>query len=191
MTAMTHPVQPTDPAGQQAHQPVIATPASGSSKAIRIFGGLTRISLGFVFLWAFLDKTFGLGFATTSKDAWAEGGSPTSGFLEFGAAGPFKGVYNSIAGAAWADWLFMVGLLGIGVALILGVLMNLAAAAAGLLLLLMWTAVLPPENNPVMDDHLIYALTLGLLACLGAGRWLGLGLWWERTQLVQKAPILR
>lgn len=78
-----------------------------------------------------------------------------------------------------------------GVALTLGVFVNLAAAAGGLLLLLMWTAVLPPENNPVMDDHIIYALTLGLLACLGAGRWLGLGQWWERTPLVEKAPILR
>ena len=191
MTATTQPVQPTNPAGQQAHQPVIATPDNHSTKAIHIFGGLTRISLGLVFLWAFLDKTFGLGFATTSKDAWLEGGSPTSGFLEFGAVGPFKEVYNSIAGAAWADWLFMLGLLGIGVALTLGVFVNLAAATGGLLLLLMWTAVLPPENNPVMDDHIIYALTLGLLACLGAGRWLGLGQWWERTPLVEKAPILR
>jgi thiosulfate dehydrogenase [quinone] large subunit len=162
-----------------------------NTQAGHLFGGLARISLGWVFLWAFLDKTFGLGFATPSKDAWIEGGSPTSGFLEFGAAGPFKGVYNSIAGAAWADWLFMLGLLAIGVALILGVAMYLAAGGGALLLILMWTAVLPPENNPVMDDHIIYALTLGLLASLGAGRWLGLGHWWERMPLVQKAPILR
>jgi hypothetical protein len=36
----------------------------------------------------------------------------------------------------------------IGVALVLGVFVNLAAAAGALLLVLMWTAVLPPENNP-------------------------------------------
>jgi thiosulfate dehydrogenase [quinone] large subunit len=42
-----------------------------------------------------------------------------------------------------------------------------------------------------MDDHLIYALTLGLLASLGAGRWLGLGRKWEETTLVQKVPVLR
>ena len=40
-----------------------------------------------------------------------------------------------------------------------------------------------------MDDHLIYALTLGLLASLGAGRWLGLGRKWEQTTLVQKVPV--
>ena len=53
--------------------------------------------------------------------------------------------------------------------------MNLAAGAGALPLILMWTAVLPPENNPFMDDHIIYAFTLGLLASLGAGRWIGLG----------------
>jgi thiosulfate dehydrogenase [quinone] large subunit len=196
MTATTHPVQPADrrsstPRLDAADQPVSAAPLSRSSKLGQVLGGLTRISLGWVFLWAFLDKAFGLGYATTSKDAWIDGGSPTFGFLSFGAAGPFKGAYHSIAGDAWADWLFMIGLLSIGIALILGVFMNIAAAAGALLLLLMWTAVLPPENNPVMDDHIVYALTLGLLACLGAGRWLGLGHMWERTPLVQKSALLR
>ena len=74
-----------------------------------------------------------------------------------------------------ADVLFMAGLLAIGVALMLGVAMRLAAGAGVLLLVLMWTAVLPPENNPFMDDHLIYAAVLVLLALLGAGNTLGLG----------------
>ena len=51
----------------------------------------------------------------------------------------------------------MLGLAGIGIALIAGIGMRIAAVAGGLLLVLMWTAVLPPENNPFMDDHLIYA----------------------------------
>jgi len=134
-----------------------------------------RIGVGSVFLWAFLDKTFGLGYATEGKDAWLDGGSPTFGFLSFGAAGPFKDFYNSIAGDAWADWLFMLGLLGIGLGLILGVMMRVSAWSGALLLVLMWTAVLPPENNPFMDDHIVYALVLLLLAELGAGRWFGLG----------------
>ena len=193
MSTTAHPAQPTSrPPTPAVPQEPETTPGVGrNSKAIHIFGGLARISLGWVFLWAFLDKAFGLGYATASKDAWIEGGSPTFGFLSFGASGPFKGVYNSMAGDAWADWLFMAGLLAIGLALILGVFVNLAAAAGAVLLLLMWTAVLPPENNPVIDDHIIYALTLGLLACAGAGRWLGLGHRWEQTHLVQKSPILR
>jgi thiosulfate dehydrogenase [quinone] large subunit len=194
VTAATQPAEPLDrrlPSTEPVQHPGAASRASHTNTATHVLGGLARISLGWVFLWAFLDKMFGLGYATASKDAWIDGGSPTFGFLSFGAVGPFKGAYNSIAGDAWADWLFMLGLLTIGVALILGVFMNLAAGAGALLLLLMWTAVLPPPNNPMMDDHIIYALTLGLLACLGAGRWLGLGSRWERTQLVQRMPVLR
>jgi thiosulfate dehydrogenase [quinone] large subunit len=143
--------------------------------------GITRLSLGWVFLWAFLDKTFGLGHETASKDAWIHGGSPTYGFLKFGAVGPFKDFYNSIAGQTWADWLFMLGLLGLGVALILGVFMNIATVAGAVLLVMMWSVVLPPANNVFMDDHLIYASVLVLLALLGAGRYLGFGSYWERV----------
>ncbi|WFE56086.1 DoxX family membrane protein [Micromonospora sp. WMMD712] len=150
-----------------------------------------RLALGWTFLWAFLDKMFGLGHETAAKNAWINGGSPTKGFLSFGAAGPFKGFYNGIAGAAWADWLFMAGLAAIGVALLLGVGTRIAATAGGLLLVMMWTAVLPPENNPFMDDHLIYAAVLAVLAMAGAGDTLGLGRTWKRLAIVQRFPWLR
>ncbi|MFF3852337.1 hypothetical protein [Micromonospora sp. NPDC002575] len=150
-----------------------------------------RLALGWTFLWAFLDKMFGLGHETAAKNAWINGGSPTKGFLSFGAAGPFTGFYHGIAGAAWADWLFMVGLAAIGVALLLGVGTRLAATAGGLLLVMMWTAVLPPENNPFMDDHLIYAAVLVVLALVGAGDTLGLGRAWKRLAIVRRFPWLR
>jgi len=38
-----------------------------------------RILLGIIFLWAFVDKLFGLGFATSSAKSWLGGASPTSG----------------------------------------------------------------------------------------------------------------
>jgi thiosulfate dehydrogenase (quinone) large subunit len=85
----------------------------------------------------------------------------------------------------------MLGLVAIGVALILGVFMNLAAGAGARLLLLMWTAVLPRRRTRSSTNRIIYALTLGLLSCLGAGRWLGLGDMRERTRLVRKVPVLR
>jgi thiosulfate dehydrogenase [quinone] large subunit len=161
------------------------------STAFRYVTAAIRLSLGWVFLWAFLDKLFGLGHETESKAAWINGGSPTNGFLKFGAAGPFKGFYNDIAGAAWADWLFMIGLAGIGVALIAGVAMRLAATAGAVLLVLMWTAVLPPENNLFMDDHIIYALVLVALAIAGAGHTLGLGGAWERLGIVKRFSFLK
>jgi thiosulfate dehydrogenase [quinone] large subunit len=160
-----------------------------------------RIGFGLTFLWAFLDKMFALGFATGRAEdgsvdrfgdaAWIHGASPTQGFLAFGADGPFADFYHSIAGAAWADWLFMLGLLGIGLALTLGVGMRLAALSGGLLYVLMWTVVLPPANNPVLDEHLLGAVTLVALALLNAGDTWGLGRWWSRTEVVGRQPALR
>ncbi len=153
--------------------------------------GITRLAMGWTFLWPFLDKTFGLGHETANADAWINGGSPTSGFLGHATAGPFADFYQGMAGHAWADWLFMLGLLGIGTALILGVAMRFAAVAGGLLLVLMWTAVLPPENNPFLDDHLIYALLLAVLALTSAGSTLGFGRIWEKLPIVSKYAVLR
>lgn len=171
--------------------PELVPTETRNGKTARYVGAVTRISLGTVFLWAFLDKLFGLGHATPSKDSWLNGGSPTDGFLAFGAVGPFSGFYHSIAGAAWADTLFMVGLLAIGVALITGVAMRITAYAGGLLLIMMWSVVLPPANHIFMDDHLIYALVLAMLALTSAGATLGLGTWWQNLTLVRRLPILR
>jgi thiosulfate dehydrogenase [quinone] large subunit len=160
------------------------------SAATRIAAGVTRLALGWVFVWAFLDKAFGLGFATPADAAWLEGSSPTTGYLS-SIDGTFAELFNGMAGTAWADWLFMLGLLGIGVALMLGIFMNLAALSAAVMLVLMWMAALPLENNPFMDDHLVYAAVAILLALMGAGRWLGLGAVWERLPLVRRSPLLK
>ncbi len=164
--------------------------AGARGLALDIVLGLTRLSLGWVFLWAFLDKLFGLGHETASNASWIHGGSPTEGFLAHGAVGPFTSFYHDIAGATWADYLFMIGLAAIGTALILGVGMRAAAGAGAVLLVMMWSVVLPPENNVFMDDHLIYALVLILLAALNAGRSFGLGALWERTALVRGRAYL-
>jgi thiosulfate dehydrogenase (quinone) large subunit len=65
------------------------------------------------------------------------------------------------------------------------------AGAGALLTVMMWTAVLPPTTNPFMDDHLVYAAVLIVLAILGAGNTLGLGRVWTATPLVQRAPWLK
>jgi thiosulfate dehydrogenase (quinone) large subunit len=152
---------------------------------------ITRLAIGWVFLWAFVDKLFGLGFATERADAWINGGSPTFGFLNFATEGKaFHTFFASLSGPA-ADWLFMIGLLGIGVALMLGIGMWIAAASGALMLTLMWAADLPLVHNPFMDDHIVYAIVLGALAVYGAGRTWGLGRIWERLSIVQRFPILK
>lgn len=122
-----------------------------------------RYAMGFVFLWAFFDKVFGLGFATTSDKAWINGGSPTAGFLANAVRGPFAEIFQSLAGIAVVDWMFMLGLLFVGLTLIFNRYVKWGCLAGGLMLALMYLALLLPENNPIVDDHLVYILVLALI----------------------------
>ena len=144
-----------------------------------------RLGMAWTFLWPFFDKMFGLNHQTTSAQAWINGGNPTKGFLS-GSTGLFSGVYTSIAGAGVVNVLFMVGLLGIGLALALGIAMKPAAVAGATMLVLMWSASLPPSDDLILDNHIIYALLLFGLVAVGAGRTFGLGKRWERIELVQR-----
>ena len=159
--------------------------------AVAYVWAVARLFLGWIFLWAFLDKLFGLGHETPAAKGWLDGGNPTKGFLSGGANGPFESFYHGIAGDVWTNWLFMAALAGIGIALILGIGIRIAAVAGTILLVMMWTVVLPPENNVFMDDHLVYAVVLIGLALVGAGDTLGLGKIWGNTRLVRTYPILK
>jgi thiosulfate dehydrogenase (quinone) large subunit len=194
MTTTGHPRQDTSRPVLSIDDAYLAEPVHEETTghiAYRYALAVTRISLGWIFLWAFLDKLFGLGHETASNEAWINGGSPTNGFLAHAPTGPFTGLYHGIAGAAWADGLFMLGLASIGVALILGIGMRLAAVSGAALLVMMWSAVLPPANNLFMDDHLIYAMVLVVLALTAAGRTLGFGRVWARIPLVAHHEFLK
>ena len=149
-----------------------------------------RLALGWTFVWAFFDKLFGLGYSTSSDSAWINGGSPTSGFLSYATTGPLSGLYQDLAGSTAIDVLFMIGLLGIGAALMLGIALRIAAISGAVLMLLMWSSRLPPENNPILDDHIVYMVALILLALVGAGRWFGLGKRWSELSIVKRFPML-
>ncbi|MFD6286731.1 hypothetical protein [Streptomyces sp. NPDC060205] len=161
-----------------------------------------RLLTGFVFLWAFLDKTFGFGYATPSGKGWIDGGSPTRGFLSGVAVGPMESTFHDWAGATWADWLFMLGLLGVGVAVMAGVALRPAAVAGSAMMALMWIAEWPPakhlsdgapsmSTNPFVDYHVIYAVVLIALAAAGAGATWGLGRIWARIPVVRDHAWLR
>ena len=174
----------------EAPGPMITTAAA---KALAVL----RISTGFVFLWAFLDKTFGFGYATPAAKAWINGGSPTKGFLSSVEVGPFQSMFHAIAGTWWANTLFMAGLLAIGVALIAGVGLRLSAIAGSVMMAMMWLAEFPlarttaagepsGSTNPLVDYHVIYAIVLIVAAAAYAGHTWGLGRVWARIPFVQK-----
>lgn len=123
-----------------------------------------RLLMGFIFLWAFVDKTFGLGVATPAEKAWIYGGSPTTGFLSNAVQGPFQTFFNNLSGIALVDWMFMLGLLFVGITLIFNRYVKWGAIVGIVMLVLMYLALLWPENNPFVDDHLVYSILLGYIA---------------------------
>lgn len=160
-----------------------------------------RLATGFVFLWAFADKLFGWHYSTASAGSWLNGGSPTKGFLGHVHVGPFQAMFRDWAGAAWADWLFMLGLAGVGLAVAFGVALRISAIAGGLMMLLMWLAEWPlaqhtstgqatASTNPLVDYHVVYALVLVVLALTYAGDTWGFGRTWRTLKPVRRNPWL-
>ncbi len=152
---------------------------------------LVRISLGWLFVWAFLDKLFGLGFATSAEQAWLAGGSPTAGFLTHATKGPFASFFQYLATCQTTDWLFMAGLILIGLAMILGIGLRIAGYSGALMMLLMWLAVLPPAHNPFMDEHIIYCLIFLYFAGDTSKQLWGLGNKWKKLKFVKKRKWLQ
>ena len=176
---------------QRATDTTTATPVAGRIAAV------VRIVLGLTFGWAFVDKLFGLGYATTTERAWINGGSPTKGFLSGVDVGPFDTAFHTIAGTGWANWLFMLGLAGVGIAVTLGIGLRLSAIAGSVMMLLMWLAEFPLDRfttagepsmstNPIIDYHIIYAIALVVAALTYAGNTWGLGKQWAALPIVAR-----
>jgi len=193
MSATTHPSQYRVEAETQ--ESIVTRP--GVRKVLAI----ARVVIGFTFLWAFVDKLFGLGFATPSSRAWINGGTPAQGFIK-SIEGPFKDVFQVFANP-FGDWLFMIGLLGIGVAMIAGAGLRIAAVAGTLLMLFMFLAEWPTatslvdgkvvsgSTNPLVDSHWHEALLLIISAVTLAGDTWGLGTWWGNLDFVREHRWLR
>ena len=170
---------------------------SGARKVLAV----SRVVIGFTFLWAFLDKLFGFGFATPSSRAWINGGTPAQGFIK-NIEGPFHDVFQIFANP-FGDWLFMAGLLGIGVAMIAGAGLRIAAVAGTLLMLFMFLAEWPTatalvdgkvvsgSTNPLVDSHWHEALLLIISAVTLAGDTWGIGKWWGNLGFVKRHSFMR
>lgn len=152
---------------------------------------LLRLAMGFLFFWAFIDKLFGLSFATQPDKSWIKGVSPTYGFLKFGVHGPLQQLFSQLAGNSIIDWLFMGGLLFVGLALLLGICVKLASILGSILLLLIYLSLFPTTNNPILDEHIVYILVLLLLGYSQTEPILSMRKWWKKMSLVKKYQILQ
>jgi thiosulfate dehydrogenase [quinone] large subunit len=168
--------------------PVVRSPAGR-----KVLAAL-RIVVGFNFLWAFLDKAFGLSFTTPAENAWFSGGSPTRGYLTGASEGWFGGLWEPMAGSGVVDLLFMLALLGLGVAALTGAGLRIAAVAGVALAVFFYLSQLPlaagEATNPLTTSHWYYALMFPLFALLDAGRTWGLGTTWRRFDVVAQRPWL-
>jgi thiosulfate dehydrogenase [quinone] large subunit len=159
---------------------------------------LLRISLGLVYLWGFTTQAFGVTYTNSKTDSagqttygWhftynANKGWITSGFSHSPTGqyvgnthGPLAFIPKNLStGVDDIGWMLAIG--GLGIALTLGVFMNIAGVGGFLLNILLWFSTFPPSGNPIIDGtHTIYALVLLLLMLLHAGNKWGLGRWWS------------
>ena len=154
--------------------PPAATTGALDRPGARVALAILRLATGFIFLWAFIDKTFGLGFSTPVERAWINGGTPSQGFLGSEAVtGPLQPFFA-----------------GIGLAVMLGIGLRVSAVAGTVIMLLMYLAEWPfaanaASTNPIVDYHIIYALALIVVAATAAGDTWGFGAAWRRLPFVR------
>lgn len=157
-----------------------------------------RILLGWSFMWAFLDKMFGLGFSTCRAQdsseidffcdaAMINGGSPTYGVLEFGTEGSHTGfLFSWMASSGpdsigFADIGFMLAMLFGGLALMLGIAARWASIGGAIMMAFMFLALdVWPTTNPVTSSHVIEFFAFLGIATVGPGAFALQG-WWDRT----------
>lgn len=137
---------------------------SGSERTI-IF--LMRVCLGWVFLYAASHQVFVPGWSAT-------------GFLEH--TKTFHGFFSLFTGPTMApivSFLVEYGHLLIGLSLIFGLMVRISSFFGILLMLLYWMAhmdfpYISNNLNFIVDEHIIYALGLGLMIVKHAGHVWGL-----------------
>jgi thiosulfate dehydrogenase [quinone] large subunit len=169
-----------------------------------IVAALLRITLGFVYLWAFVSQAFGITYTnkatpppnapaptkTTyewtfdhdSSKGWISSGfehSPSEAYVDNNLHGPLAFIPQKLpTGLVDFMWMFAIG--GLGIALTFGIAANIAGWGGFLMNILIWLATFPPSTNPLIDgEHVTFALVVLLLMWLQASNYWGLGRWWR------------
>ena len=159
-------------------------------RAVDHYLATLRIVIGFMFLWAFIDKLFGFGFATPLGQGWLAGVSPTTGFLAQATYGPFVNWFHALSGSGLVDWLFMLGLLFVGTSYITGAALRPASLAGMLMMTLKFLSLFPPKTNPFLDEHVLFFLLFLAYSTGELGHPTSFDEWWRTTALVKAIPFL-
>ncbi|MBI2096627.1 MAG: DoxX family protein [Candidatus Sungbacteria bacterium] len=152
-----------------------------------IFSSLTlfllRVSLGWMMFYAGITKIL--------DPQWS-----AAGYLR--GAKTFPALFNWFLQPGILPIVNLVnewGLTLLGVSLILGIFVRLSSIlGAGLMLLYYFPILQYPYPNPhayIVDEHIVYALTLAFLAAIRAGRVWGLENWCARLPICSRFPSYR
>ncbi len=143
---------------------------------------LLRISTGWFMFWAGLSHVLDPKFSA-------------GGYLAN--AKSFVGLYHFLANPAVlpvVNFLTAWGLTLLGVSLILGLAVSFSSKLGVVLMVLFWLplGILHPDTHSfIVDDHIIYAAALLVLASMHAGRVYGLENWCSKLPICSKFPKLR
>jgi thiosulfate dehydrogenase [quinone] large subunit len=141
-----------------------------------------RVVLGWMFFYAGITKVL--------DPEWS-----AAGYLN--GAKAFVGFYGWLASPGVLPITNFVnewGLTLLGASLILGVGVRLASYLGAAMMVLYWLPLglpYPNEHAYIVDEHIIYAATLLVLASLRAGRVFGLENWCSRLPICSRYPKLR
>jgi thiosulfate dehydrogenase [quinone] large subunit len=165
---------------------------------------LMRIALGLVYLWAFVSQAFGITytnqaqpppdapagtkatyewtFGYDSSKGWITSGfdySPTEAYVQNNLHGPLAFIPQNLPTGV-DDFMWMVALAGLGIALTFGIFANVAGWGGFLMNILLWLSTFPPSTNPLIDaEHVTFALAILLFMWLQASNYWGVGRWWR------------
>ena len=144
---------------------------------------LLRIAMGWLLFYAGITKVLDPGW---SAAGYLRGAKTFTGFFQWLA---------TPANIGWVNFLNEWGLTLLGISLILGIGVRLSGVLGAALMMLYYFPILQfPRIAPhsyLVDEHVVYALVLLLLAAQRAGRTFGLEAWCAGLPICRRFPKLR
>jgi thiosulfate dehydrogenase [quinone] large subunit len=156
---------------------------------------LARITVGWVFLYAGLEKVLGAEpFSAVGYLKFGTIGTTAEKVAEGTIINPTHDFWVSLAGNSTllpiVNFLVVFGEVAIGVALILGIGTRFASAMGALMMGLFWISGWDFAFG-VIEYHSLMAIVTAALGLIGAGEAFGLDAVVDQTPIVKRVPVLR
>ena len=168
---------------------------TGLSIPRKIAIAFTRVAVGWVFLYAGLEKLFGAEpFSAVGFLKFGTIGTTSAHVAEGTVVNPTHDFWVALAGNGTllplVNFLVVFGEVAIGAALILGIATRFASIMGALMMTLFWVAAWDFAFG-VIEYHSLLAIVTLALGIMGAGEVYGFDAIVDRSPVVQRLPQLR